>query len=176
MSTWHSQFEFWYPARGITELFRLVKRKDEIQRQILAFSISHDHRSVRIYGYYPVLDKEDDPKYYRHPIHTFDFTALDGKEKWTAYQFIKNVYDPWMPKHLKRICSAIDQLDFDTPSEGTGLSQSLASYSLRELDVESMPSLMVKDSQSDIVDQQTTPSTSLSKPGAKRRRSPVKRS
>ncbi|KAK3896578.1 hypothetical protein C8A05DRAFT_48424 [Staphylotrichum tortipilum] len=29
-------------------------------------------------------------QYYRHPIHTFDFTALDGKDKWTAYQFTKN--------------------------------------------------------------------------------------
>jgi hypothetical protein len=41
---------------------------------------------VRIYGHYPVIDG---PKttFYRHPIYTFDFTALDGKEKWTAYKF-----------------------------------------------------------------------------------------
>jgi hypothetical protein len=38
-------------ARGIIELFRLVNREDEINRQIISFSISHDHRSVRIYGY-----------------------------------------------------------------------------------------------------------------------------
>lgn len=27
----------------------------------------------------------NDIKYYRHPIHKFDFTALEGKDKWTAY-------------------------------------------------------------------------------------------
>jgi len=67
-------------VRGIVELFRLVKREKELHREILAFSISHDHRTVRIYGHYPVING---PKttFYRHPIRTFDFTELDGKEK-----------------------------------------------------------------------------------------------
>ncbi|KAI5926794.1 hypothetical protein F4810DRAFT_488146 [Camillea tinctor] len=111
-------------ARAIVELFRLAKRENEVNRQILAFSISHDYCSVRIYGYYPVIDGED-TKYYRHPIHKFDFTALNGKDKWTAYQFTKNIYDTWMPDHFKRICSAIDQLpDFDVQElpQSTGLS------------------------------------------------------
>ncbi|AEO58603.1 hypothetical protein MYCTH_2306056 [Thermothelomyces thermophilus ATCC 42464] len=105
-------------VRGIVELFRTVKREDEVNRKILAFSVSHDHRSVRIYGYYPVINGKD-TKYYRHPIHEFSFTTLDGKDKWTAYRFTKNVYDMWMPEHFKNICSAIDQLpsdlDFDVP-------------------------------------------------------------
>jgi hypothetical protein len=67
---------------------------------------------VRIYGHYAVIE-EDKTTFYRHPIHTFDFTALDGKDKWTAYKFTKNVYDVWMPTHLKRICSVIDQLPPD---------------------------------------------------------------
>jgi hypothetical protein len=37
-------------ARGVVELFRLVRREKELHREILAFSISHDHRSVRIYN------------------------------------------------------------------------------------------------------------------------------
>jgi len=55
----------------------------------------------------------DKTAFYRHPIHTFDFTALDGKEKWTAYRFTENVYDMWMRTHLERICSAIDDLPSD---------------------------------------------------------------
>jgi hypothetical protein len=51
---------------------------------------------VRIYGHYPVINGKD-TTYYRHPIHKFDFTALDGKEKWTAYKFTKNVYDICFP-------------------------------------------------------------------------------
>ncbi|KUI72312.1 hypothetical protein VM1G_07783 [Cytospora mali] len=99
-------------ARAVVELFRLVKREAELDRQILSFSISHDHRSVRIYGYYPVINGKD-IKYYRHPIHTFDFTTLEGKDKWTAFRFTKNVYDLWMPLHLERVRSAIDQLPSD---------------------------------------------------------------
>jgi hypothetical protein len=89
-----------------------MKREKELHREILAFSISHDHRIVRIYGYYPVIDG---PKttFYHHPINTFDFTTLDGKEKWTAYKFTKNVYDRWMPTHFKRIYLVIDKLPPD---------------------------------------------------------------
>ncbi|KAL2131237.1 hypothetical protein VTI74DRAFT_5388 [Chaetomium olivicolor] len=112
-------------VRGIVELFRAVKREDEVNRKILAFSVSHDHQSVRIYGHYPVITGKA-TKYYRHPIRNFVFAEVDGKEKWTAYRFTRNVYDIWMPEHFKNICSAIDQLpsdlDFDVPplSEATG--------------------------------------------------------
>ena len=122
-------------VRATVELFRLVGREMELHREILAFSISHDYRSVRIYGHYPVLDGKD-TKYYRHPIHEFSFTALDGKEKWTAYKFTKNVYDVWMPSHFKRLCLAIDQipadLDFSVPqlSQSFGLSEDLQRHNL----------------------------------------------
>lgn len=129
-------------VRGVVELFRLVKREKELHREIIAFSVSHDHRSVRIYGHYPIIDDKK-TIFYRHPIHTFDFTALDGKEKWTAYKFIKNMYDVWMPIHFKRLCSVIDalptDLNFDV-SEGSdlqfsatsGLSQTLQSHHLSD--------------------------------------------
>ncbi len=96
-------------VRGIVELFRLVKREEELHREILAFSISHDNQTVRIYGHYPVIDGNK-TTFYRHPIKEFSFTSEDGKERWTAYKFTKNVYDTWMPTHLKRICSVIDKL------------------------------------------------------------------
>ncbi len=95
-------------VRGVVEIFRGVKREKEVDREILAFSVSHDHSSVRIYGHYPVI-KEEGTTYYRYPIHRFDFSALDGKDKWTTYKFIKNVYDTRMPMHFKRLCSVIDE-------------------------------------------------------------------
>ncbi|PTB76968.1 hypothetical protein M440DRAFT_1401312 [Trichoderma longibrachiatum ATCC 18648] len=96
-------------ARGVVKLSRLVGRESEVHRQILAFSISHGYSLARISSYYPVIDGKD-TKYYRHPIHMFDFMTLDGRDKWTAYRFTKNFYDTWMPDFFKRICSAIDQL------------------------------------------------------------------
>ncbi|KAL2111325.1 hypothetical protein VUR80DRAFT_10279 [Thermomyces stellatus] len=115
-------------VRATVERFRAVKREDKVHCQILAFSISRDDRLVRIYGHYAVIDRED-TKYYRYPIRKFDFTDLDGKEKWTAYRFTKNVYDTWMPMHFKRLCSAIDQLPCDwepddPPSPEAGCSSS----------------------------------------------------
>lgn len=163
-------------VRAITELFRAVNRESEVLRQIQAFSISHDHGSVRIYGHYPALEGKD-IKYYRHPIRKFDFTELDGKEKWTAYRFTKNIYDLWAPSHFKRICSAIDQLpldlDFDDPSmPSTGLSQDLQSHHLTQSDPDLLSLPSEQDSQSSHAKQETaTPSTSFTNSGiAKKRR------
>ncbi|KAF1358567.1 hypothetical protein EJ07DRAFT_179789 [Lizonia empirigonia] len=140
-------------VRGVVELFRLVKREKEINREILAFSVSHDHRSVRLYGHYAVIDGRD-VTFYRYPIHDFSFTALDGKEKWTAYKFIKNVYNIWMPTHFRRICSAIDDLplgvDFDVPplQQDSGISQDLESHHVSGSPNASVTQTQDEDSQS----------------------------
>ena len=96
--------------RALVVLFRYVKREKELDREILVFSISHDHTSVRIYGHYPVIEG-DKTTFYRHLIRAFYFT--DGEEKWTAYKFTKNIYDVWMPILHKKICSAIEDLPPD---------------------------------------------------------------
>lgn len=159
-------------VRGIVELFRLVKREKELQREILAFSVSHDHRSVRLYGHYPVIE-EKKTTYYRHPIHTFDFTALDGKEKWTAYKFTKNVYDIWMPNHFARLCSAIDALPADPDfwlaqqsesqfPEASGLSQGLGSHHLSGSNKDPASLVTEDDGVSSFLDsQEVTPDTSF---------------
>jgi hypothetical protein len=56
---------------------------------------------------------ENKTTFYRYSIRKFNFTELDGKEKWTAYKFIKNVYDIWIPTYLKRICLIINDLPSD---------------------------------------------------------------
>ncbi|KAK5442664.1 hypothetical protein LTS15_010982 [Exophiala xenobiotica] len=128
-------------VRGVVELFRLVKREQELHREILAFSISYDNETIRIYGHYPIIEGKK-TTFYRHPIHKFSFTALDGKEKWTAYKFTKSVYDIWIPTHFKRLCSAIDaippDIHFEVSEESdlqfpsSGLSQGLESHHLSE--------------------------------------------
>ncbi|KAK1808612.1 hypothetical protein LTR12_017021 [Friedmanniomyces endolithicus] len=134
----------------------------------------------RIYGHYAVIEGREQ-KYYRNPIRTFDFTELDGKEKWTAYKFIKNVYDIWMPKHFQRICSAIDEfppdVDFDVSqqselqfTERSGLSQDLETYSLAQSTAGSGSAQAQADSQSSFVDtQDITSNTSLTESGAFKR-------
>jgi len=156
-------------VRGVVGLFTLVKREKELHRKILAFSISHDHQTVRIYGHYPIIDGKK-TTFYRHPIKMFDFTSEGGKDKWTSYRFTKNVYDKWMPTHLKRIYSVLDELrpDLDLESsqqsepEGSGLLQGLESHNLAELSNQDASSLLEEvDSQSSCVGD-ATPETSMS--------------
>ena len=153
-------------VRGVVELFRAVKREKQLHREILAFSISHDNSNVRIYGHYPLVE-EDKTTYYRHPIHKFDFTALDGKEKWTAYRFTKNVYDQFMPMHLKRICSAVDEL---APNVDFGVSEQLDSqvsddpqHLSQRSEADSLSTIEQNDSQASLaMSQEATLNTSFS--------------
>ncbi|KAL8857961.1 MAG: hypothetical protein Q9178_005420 [Gyalolechia marmorata] len=134
-------------VRAIVELYRAVNREKELHREILAFSISHDHRSVRIYGHYAIVEPGK-TTFYRHPIHAFDFSL--AREKWTAYKFTKNVYDLWIPIQLKRICSAIEDLprgvDFSLsqsasfPDSETPSSQQEAPDDIRSTPVDSQVS------------------------------------
>ena len=108
-------------ARGVVEPFRAVKQEKQLHRKILTFSISHDYHLVRIYGQYPVIEDQK-TTFSRHPIREFSFTELDGKEKWTAYRFTKNIYDKFVPMDLKRIYSAINML---SPDIDFGISEQL---------------------------------------------------
>ena len=160
-------------VRGVVELYKAVKREKELHREILAFSISHDHSMVRIYGHYPLI-AGNKTTFYRHPIKEFSFTSEEGKDKWTAYKFTKNVYDIWMPTHLKRICSVIDQLPPDLNfevsqgselqfTETTGLSQELEDLLSGQYNVESASQASPDDSElAPIVPQTVTPDTSVS--------------
>lgn len=159
-------------VRAIVELFRLAKRENKLHRELLTFSISHDHRTVRLYGYYPVIDGPK-TKIYRHPIHTFDITALNGQERWTTFNFTVAVYNHSLTL-LKSICSVIDELppDFNLESsqqpepqlaESSGLSQQIEDQNLAE----------VPNSQSSQVElQQITPETSTQpeKPASKKKK------
>lgn len=96
-------------VRGIIELFKIVNRENELHRELVAFSISHDAKYARLYGHYATIENRV-PSFWRHPIRSFDFTEENGKEKWTAYQFTVNVYYESIAELHPLICSAIDQL------------------------------------------------------------------
>ena len=176
-------------VRGIVELFRVVNREKELDREILAFSVSHDHGSVRIYGHYPIINGKD-TTYYRHPIRKFDFTELDGKDKWTAYKFTKNIYGIWVQRHFNRIRSVIDQippdLNFEVSrepqlqlSEGTGsfgLPRKLENHHLSQRSNTDSISLSQGDgSQPGPSAQVVTPDTSVSQKTEKQFKVPKKK-
>lgn len=162
-------------VRAVVMLFRAVHREKELHREILAFSISHDYSSVRIYGHYALIEDQK-VTFYRHPIHKFDITALDGRDKWTAYTFTKNVYDTWMPKQLERISSAIGDIplgiSFDISqasdlSFGAPDSQAVEGHSSQHT-IESGQSSLTSS-------QDPTPNTSLTGPEERTLKRPKKR-
>lgn len=79
-------------AIRVVELFRRVGPEQELHREIVGFSLSHDHDSVRIWGHYPVVNRTK-ATFWRYPIRKFDFTEQKDKENWTAYTITKNIYD-----------------------------------------------------------------------------------
>jgi hypothetical protein len=88
---------------------QVIQRVEELDKKILSFSISHDHSMVKIYGHYALI-KGVNTTFYRYPVCSFDFTFLNGKERWIAYNFTRKVYDTFAPMHLDRIRTAIAQL------------------------------------------------------------------
>ena len=96
-------------VRGIVELYRKAEREVEVHRKIVAFSISHDDKHVRIYGHYPEIDGQT-TAYYRHTIEDFPYSRENGKYRWTSYRFTRNIYDIFVPAHLERIKGVLDQL------------------------------------------------------------------
>lgn len=111
-------------VNALVQLFRAIPatvgedgktalRIQELHRQILAFSISHDNTSVKLYGHYAVIEG-DKTSFYRYPILHSDLEFRRGNEHWRSYQFVRSLYADFAPAHLKRIKSAIGQLP--TPS------------------------------------------------------------
>ena len=85
-------------------------RLHELNRQILVFSISHDHRNVRIHGHFAVIGK-DRITFHRYLIDSFDMASPDCQKRWAPYSFGRQVYSHIFPNHLKRIRDAIAKLD-----------------------------------------------------------------
>jgi hypothetical protein len=80
VADWQNAYSITIAVRGIVELFRLVKREKELYREILAFLISYNHSTARIYGHYALINKNK-TTFYRYPIKKFDFISKEGKDK-----------------------------------------------------------------------------------------------
>ncbi|KAK4103498.1 hypothetical protein N658DRAFT_276068 [Parathielavia hyrcaniae] len=102
----------------IADLLPVVKREDEVNRKILALSVSQSmtttlYRFTR-YGHYPVLTGKDikyvlpapDPSFFRHSARRK--RQMDG---------ISIHEERLRPEQFKNICFAIDDLPSDLDSD-----------------------------------------------------------
>lgn len=111
----HSMF---FAVRAIVRLYEKVGRSyNDLDGKVLAFSISHNSREIRIHAYYPVIqqinDKENENKkneqivYHRHEIDNY---ILRDHSRWRAFRFVATVYEKWAPVHLAEIPQVIDEI------------------------------------------------------------------
>jgi hypothetical protein len=98
-------------VQSIVSLYRLAGKELELHNKPITFSVSHDHRKVILTGWGPVIDGD----FYTvqpFPIHSFDVTALKGRELWTPYRFTIGVYEYGLTL-LDRLNALIDELPPD---------------------------------------------------------------
>ncbi|KAF2722497.1 hypothetical protein K431DRAFT_283909 [Polychaeton citri CBS 116435] len=136
-------------VRAVVMLFHYLKLEEELDREILGFSVSHNDRSAVIYAHYPTINGSE-INYFRHEVNTIEYAMSLGDDRWKTYKFIRNVYDTWMPMHLQRLRSAIDQIPPDInleatrpelrPSAASGLSQYMNAYDVQSSSEVSGPS------------------------------------
>lgn len=97
-------------VKQVVNLFRMIHLQKEMNGRMLAFSVSHNHKIVKIYCHYPVINEDDDTFIYRHLLKEFDITADNGKDKWTAHKFTRNLYYIIGSLHLAKLRLAVDDL------------------------------------------------------------------
>lgn len=93
----------------VVKLYWAIFLQDELHQEILVFSVSHDHWTVRIYSHYALINRNE-TFFYCHSIWNFNITDQDSKDEWTVYKFTRNIYNIFVSIHLKRIHIAVDQL------------------------------------------------------------------
>ncbi|MCJ1441315.1 MAG: hypothetical protein MMC23_001801 [Stictis urceolatum] len=127
-------------VRAIIELYKAAfgktdpDRVDELYGQVLVFTVSHNQNIAHLYGHYAVV-AEDSPEkleFYRYEIALFSLSSNEGKDRYKTYNFVRNVYEEFAPKHRERIKEAIACLK--APDKRTGISFATSSLELGESD------------------------------------------
>ncbi|KAI9046167.1 uncharacterized protein KD926_004005 [Aspergillus affinis] len=105
--------------RGVIELFKMVGRQDELHRSALGVFIIHNHCEVEIYVNFARIENGQ-ATYHYELLEGFSFTWEEGRNRWSSYKFVMAFYENWVPMHLERLRSAIDDLpvvNFDVSTQ-----------------------------------------------------------
>ena len=97
-------------ARAIIQLYRKISSAEQLNRQILTISVSHNNTTVKVFGHFAQIDEEH-ITFFRHRIYAADFAADFASRDWAkAYKITRGIYSRFFPKHLERITSALPKL------------------------------------------------------------------
>ncbi|KAK5311274.1 hypothetical protein LTR93_011779 [Exophiala xenobiotica] len=77
--------------------------------EILTFSISHNHETVKVYGHFPIIQGRD-ISFYRYHVTTF-VLGLDEDGGWKrVYDFTLELCQTFYPHHINRIRRALAEM------------------------------------------------------------------
>ncbi|KAK0246872.1 hypothetical protein LTR91_022864 [Friedmanniomyces endolithicus] len=113
-------------VRAILSLYSAAYGRDHEKTQallgrILVFSVSHNNQLVNLYGHYAVASSSNNRiDGTAEELQYFRLTMHEGRDRYKAYNFIRNVYDDFALEHLRRIQDAVAQLP--NPEKRMGLS------------------------------------------------------
>ena len=97
-------------ARAVIQLYRKISSAEQLNRQILTISVSHNNTTIKVFGHFAHIDNEH-ITFFRHRIYAADFAADFASRDWAkAYKITRGIYDQFFPKHLERVASALPKL------------------------------------------------------------------
>ena len=102
-----------------------------LDEQILVWSIDMNHETVHIYGHYGKLGDGNlaNLKIYRQRIAQVQLH--NEAQRFVPYNFVRNIYDTFAPKHLNRMKDALKQM---RTNHSTGLSFNTSTIAIQPTD------------------------------------------
>lgn len=99
-------------VRAIIELFKSAfgSASDQVKNlygQLLVFTVSQSSVAVSLHGHYAVATRDGKGlRFHRYPIDTLTLTKRKESDRFVCYNFVRNLYDNFAPKHRQRIQDA----------------------------------------------------------------------
>ena len=92
-------------VRAMYDLYK-ASDLDDLDEQILVWTIDMNHENVCIYGHYGKREKGE-LHYYRHRFK--DVRLRKQEERFFPYNFVRNIYRDFVPIHLARVKKALSR-------------------------------------------------------------------
>jgi len=124
----------------VTAFGRSHEKTKGLLERVLVFTVTHNNHIVKLYGHYAVertnssgADGDEatgDFEYFRYDFAMFSLDMFEGRDRFRAYNFVRNVYDKFAQQHLERVRDAVRCMQL--PQYCTGLSFGASDMTLED--------------------------------------------
>nr|POE59393.1 hypothetical protein CFP56_24662 [Quercus suber] len=92
-------------SNAVTELYKKFSAADELHRHILAFSMSHNQRVVKIFAHFALVAGRE-ITFYRHRLFETDLVT-EASSQTRPFHIALGIWEHFYPIHLRRIQEAL---------------------------------------------------------------------